>query len=110
MQTWTNGTTAGRRNPALDVVTARHDGFAFALAEATQGCILLTGDGQLRAMAVRHAIEVHGVLWVIDQIHANQAGGARRLHEALRALSDDGAVRLPRCELDAYLKRHKALR
>src|SRR5437667_6779038 len=38
-----------------------HDGFAFVLAETHTGCILLTGDGPLRALATKHHIEVHGV-------------------------------------------------
>ena len=37
-----------------------HDGFAFALAESCQGCILLTGDGPLRALANAQDMEVHG--------------------------------------------------
>jgi hypothetical protein len=37
-----------------------HDGFAFALAETHTGCILLTGDSALRALAERRRIEVHG--------------------------------------------------
>ena len=48
-----------------------HDGFAFALAESIEGCILLTGDGRLRALAEEHEIEVRGLLWVIDEIYAN---------------------------------------
>ena len=48
-----------------------HDGFAFALAEGRPGCILLTDDGGLRRLAEENDIEVHGVLWVIDEIHAN---------------------------------------
>src|SRR6266508_2690116 len=35
------------RNPHLSI----HDGFAYALAESHKGCILLTGDGRLRALA-----------------------------------------------------------
>src|SRR5262245_10735174 len=40
-----------------------HDGFAFALAESCPGCILLTSDGGLRQLAMRHKMEVHGLLW-----------------------------------------------
>lgn len=35
-----------------------HDGFAFALAEMCPGCILLSGDGELRTLAEEHDIEV----------------------------------------------------
>ncbi len=95
-----------REVPQLSI----HDGFAFALAEATTDCILLTGDRPLRALAVRHEIEVHGVLWVVDQIHANQPRSAEMLYQALRVLSGDAAVRLPRRQLDSYLKKYDALR
>lgn len=48
-----------RQAPRLSV----NDGFAFALAESLADCILLTGDGELRELAARHRMEVHGVLW-----------------------------------------------
>ena len=83
-----------------------HDGFAYALAESRPGCILLTGDGQLRVFARRQKIEVHGVLWVIDELHANRISEAGILLTALRVLADDPTVRLPRQELTAYLKRY----
>ena len=54
-----------RRLPKISV----HDGFAFALAESHPGSILLSGDGELRKLATEHEMEVHGVLWVIDEIH-----------------------------------------
>jgi hypothetical protein len=42
---------------------------AFALAESYPGSILPSGDGELRKLATEHEMEVHGVLWVIDEIH-----------------------------------------
>jgi len=87
-----------------------HDGFAYALAETHPGCVLLTGDGYLRALAAANAIEVHGFLWVIDQIHQHRLSTAKTLCEALRLLAGDPAVRLPRKELAAYLKRYEELR
>src|SRR5271165_2913500 len=56
-----------RELPRLSV----NDGFAFALAESCPGCILLSGDDGLRAAAARHEMEVHGVLWVLDELHGN---------------------------------------
>ena len=47
-----------RQLPKLSV----HDGFAFALAESHPGCILLTGDNELRAFASQNKMEVHGML------------------------------------------------
>jgi len=86
-----------------------HDGFAFALAERNPGCILLTGDAPLRDLATRHRIEVHGVLWVIDEIHETSLADVRLLHAALRLFESDATVRLPVRELAAYIKRYEAL-
>jgi predicted nucleic acid-binding protein len=87
-----------------------HDGFAFALAETHAGCILLTGDGYLRNLAATHKIEVHGFLWVVDEIHRNRLSPAKALCNALRQLAGDPAVRLPRRELAAYIRRYGDLR
>jgi predicted nucleic acid-binding protein len=91
-----------REFPHLSV----HDGFAFALAESRPGCILLTGDGPLRAFALKQKIEVHGILWLIDELHLHKISAARTLHAALQVLAKDPTVRLPPHELTAYLKRY----
>lgn len=83
-----------------------HDGFAFALAESCSGCILLTGDRGLRGLAVRHKMEVHGVLWVIDEIHANGLATTGDLLAVLRGFASDRTVRLPRRELAVYIRRY----
>jgi len=95
-----------RTAPRLSV----HDGFAFALAECCPGCILLTGDGCLRELAVTHKIEVHGFLWIVDEIHQHKLRVAEALCAALRLLAGDPAVRLPKRELAAYIKRYEKLR
>lgn len=95
-----------RQAPRLSV----HDGFAFALAESHPGCILLTGDGELRNLATQHNMEVHGVLWVIDEIHRHQIEKAKTLLAALRAFSADPTVRLPRREVAASIKRFSGLK
>lgn len=92
-----------RSAPRLSV----NDGFAFSLAESCPGCILLTGDGGLRDLAVRHQIEVHGFLWVVDEIHQHKLSTANVLCGALRLLADDPAVRLPRRDLAAFIKRYE---
>jgi len=95
-----------RAAPQLSV----HDGFALALAETHTGCILLTGDGYLRTLAESHKIEVHGLLWVVDELHQKQLSTGQILCAALRLLAGDPAVRLPRRELAAYVKRYEGLR
>jgi len=86
-----------------------HDGFAFALAEVNPGCILLTGDGRLRALGASNGMEVRGVLWIIDEIHTNTLTNVGVLLEALRMFSSDPSVRLPRRSLVAYIKRYEGL-
>lgn len=87
-----------------------HDGFAFALAEVNPGCILLTGDGPLRELGENQGMEVHGVLWVIDQIHSNALTTVASLLEALRMFASDPTVRLPRRMLATYIRRYEGLR
>jgi predicted nucleic acid-binding protein len=87
-----------------------HDGFAFALAEMHPGCILLTGDGPLRSFALNKGLDVHGVLWIIDEIHANNLSGPSDLLAALRLFDGDPTVRLPAKELANYIKRYGRLR
>ncbi len=95
-----------RNVPQLSV----HDGFAFALAESCPGCILLTGDGGLRALGAQHAMEVRGVLWVIDEVYGNHLATPATLLTALRAFAADPAIRLPSREVAAYIKRYEGLK
>jgi len=95
-----------RQAPRLSV----NDGFAFALAESLADCILLTGDGELRELAARHQMEVHDVLWAIDEMHRNQIETATTLLAALKAFSADPTVRLPKREVSASIKRFSGLK
>ena len=85
-----------------------HDGFAFALAEANPGCILLTGDGGLRELADKHDMTVHGVLWVVDEIHANALVTVDEILAALSLFAGDSTVRLPRRLLLAAITRYES--
>lgn len=95
-----------RKLPKLSV----HDGFAFALAENHPGCILLTGDNELRMLASQSNMEVHGILWVIDEMHHNKIKSAAALLAVLQTFSADPAVRLPRKELAAIIKLYASLK
>lgn len=90
-------------NPQLSA----NDGFAYVLAETHNGCVLLTGDGRLRALAAANKIIVQGVLWAVDRIHKN-GHSARACHKGLVELSNDGAGHLPQRELLAAIKRFGA--
>lgn len=86
-----------------------NDGFAFAVAESHEGCILVTGDGLLRSVATEHGIEVHGVLWIIDELHRQKIEAPATLADALRRFAQDQTVRLPRRELLNAIRRFEGL-
>ncbi|MGH8476619.1 MAG: PIN domain-containing protein [Methylococcales bacterium] len=90
--------------PALSL----HDCFAFALAECERGSILLTGDNRLRSVANEQEIEVHGVLWVIDEIYEAETCQPPELFRALEKFASDRTVRLPSRELQEFIKRYQA--
>ena len=85
-----------------------HDGFAFVLAESHPGSILLSGDEALRTLATTHNVEVHGVLWVIDELLRCRLAAASTLTAVLRDFSTDPTIRLPRRELAVYIKRFES--
>ena len=72
-----------------------NDCFALALAQDIDDSILLTGDSALRTVAERNGIEVHGVLWVTDELESHGIVSPRKLYDALRLLHDDPLVFLP---------------
>lgn len=92
---------ANRAHHALSV----RDCFALVLAEDTDGCILLTGDGKLRACAEERMIETHGVIWACDQMEEHVTIGAQVLYIALCTLERDPLVRLPSTELRSRMRR-----
>lgn len=96
----TRAITVRRQHARLSVP----DTFAFALAES-RGWGLLTGDGTLRTLATTEAIEMHGVLWVFDQLADGDHVGLDRLHGELTTLSAH-----PRCRLPASEVRHRLTR
>jgi hypothetical protein len=75
------------------------DRFSLALAESTENAMLLTGDQQLRVRASGLNIEVHGVLWVSDEIERATAMPFADLADALTRLESDPLVFLPAGEV-----------
>ncbi len=92
-----------REAPRLSV----NDGFAFVVAESHDGCVLVTGDRVLRTLASKHGIEVHGVLWVVDELHRHGLENDASLAAALRILETDDSVRLPHRELRGAIRRYE---
>lgn len=64
------------------------------LVAKTRGVPLLTGDGRLRKQAMKDGVQVHGALWLLDQLVARQLIPAAQAAAALLAMLDAGA-RLP---------------
>jgi predicted nucleic acid-binding protein len=69
------------------------DVFAFCLA-AERGWTLLTGDGALRKEAHRQKLDLHGVLWIFDQLEDHEVCGVDLLCAGLETLKNH-----PRCRL-----------
>ncbi|BDI08132.1 hypothetical protein [Sphaerotilus microaerophilus] len=59
-----------------------------------QGLPLLTGDGRLRKQAAKDGVQVHGALWLLDQLVAHDIVTKAHAAAALQTMLDAGA-RLP---------------
>ena len=81
-----------------------NDCFALVTATCQKNGILLTGDANLRKVAVARNVRVHGVLWIIDELHAVGACEPDLLISALELWRDDRAVFLPRTEIENRLR------
>ena len=89
-----------RQNPRLSL----KDCFALVLAEQISSCILLTGDANLRHAASDIRIEVHGVLWVIDEMRNHKIVNPAVLHRALSIFKNDEMIFLPEREIEIRLR------
>jgi hypothetical protein len=83
------------------------DAFAYSLASA-RGWTLLTGDGELRALALAEQMPFFGVLWVLDQLFDGKVIEAATVIAGLEAISAHPRCRLPRAEIQARLERYSA--
>jgi len=86
-----------------------YDCFSLVLAASQPDCILLTGDQSLRKKAELMAVEVHGVLWISDQIESAGRTTYQDLHDALLRLQGDPLVFLQKAELAARIERLRKL-
>jgi predicted nucleic acid-binding protein len=99
------GTGRAFEHAAQYPTLAANDCFALALAEQTVNSILLTGDGVLRRIAVEMGIEVHGVLWAVDELERTNLATAQQLYDALSLFEQDSLVFLPKDEIRQRLRR-----
>ena len=82
-----------------------NDCFALITTTCHEDGILLTGDNLLRKVATARAVRVHGVLWIIDELHAAEACEVGLLISALQIWRADNTVFLPPGEIDKRLRR-----
>ena len=70
----------------------------FILAKK-RGITLLTGDDALKTYAESSGVQVHGILWILDELVRNEIISKRDASNALRRMLDHGC-RLPQKECD----------
>lgn len=71
------------------------------------GCTLLTNDQKLRNLAQLHHIEVHGTLWLVDQLLHYSILSEREYNAVLEYWSNDPLVFLPTREVQSRLYRRQ---
>ncbi|MCC8948211.1 type II toxin-antitoxin system VapC family toxin [Bradyrhizobium sp. Arg62] len=118
LQDWERFTGAGLKQVDLDpgqvgraiahrsqhTKLTAEDCFSLVLVEDLKNSILLTGDAELRNIATSKGCEVHGVIWVADEVHGGGLMNNLKLAKCLEAWLDDPLVRLPAGQLTSRLK------
>ncbi|WP_137893028.1 type II toxin-antitoxin system VapC family toxin [Ramlibacter sp. 2FC] len=98
--------------PKLAALITTHNNSSLAdvscylLAQET-GRPLLTGDGRLRKQAMHDGLEVHGALWLLDEMLTHAVIPPARAATGLEAMLARGA-RLPHAECQTRLAKWKA--
>jgi predicted nucleic acid-binding protein len=92
---------------SLFVLMAEHGNSSLAdvscyLVAKAQGHALLTGDGRLRKQAVKDGVQVHGALWLLDQLVLHAVIKPTIAAQALHTMLAEGA-RLPANECEQRL-------
>jgi predicted nucleic acid-binding protein len=95
-------TLDGPATAALSALMQTHNNSSLAdvscyqLAQQTKHP-LLTGDGRLRKQAQTDGLQVHGALWLLDQLVMHQTIKTKEAAKALQRMMDTGS-RLPDAE------------
>ncbi len=82
------------------------DAFAYSLASGRKWG-LLSGDGELRALAQAEQIPLYGVLWVTDQMFDARVVEAAVMVTGLEAIAAHPRCRLPNAEIQVRLTRYR---
>lgn len=83
------------------------DAFAYALA-AEREWSLLSGDGELRALAQAENLTLFGVLWLADQLFDTRTLDANLMVSGLEFIAAHPRCRLPSAEIEFRLTRYRA--
>ena len=97
------GVEAGFGYVRCYVALSNNDAFALALAK-TSHSVLLAADGALRSAAGVEDVEVHGHLWLLDEIEKHKALTRARLLAVLEAWENDPLVWLLADELKTPIR------
>ncbi len=77
----------------------------FALVQTMEeGAVLLTDDGPLRKAAHTEGVEVHGTLWILDQMLVYEVIDSLKASTGLRQMVDAGSW-FPKDEIERRLRR-----
>ena len=79
------------------------DSFALALAK-TNSWILLSGDREMRELAVEEEVSCHGVLWLLDRMFEHRVVDPEDLCTGLRQIAEHPRCRLPQPEIRRRLR------
>ena len=81
-----------------------NDCFCIVATSYISNSILLTGDKILSRVAQERSLEVHGVLWVVEQLHRLGLCEHELLRSALTIWRNEKSVFVPNYRIDAQLR------
>jgi predicted nucleic acid-binding protein len=82
-----------------------NDCFCLVATRHHENAVLLTGDRLLRKVATNDEIEVHGILWITEQLFQLGLCDPSLLQTALTTWQEDKSVFVPRTLIDKQLRR-----
>lgn len=93
----------------ISTLSQQHSGISFEDSSAMylaqkQSAILLSGDGKLRKVCQAAKIRVHGIIWLLDQVHATGIISAGEACDKIKRLQVANS-RLPRLAIQERIKR-----
>jgi predicted nucleic acid-binding protein len=93
----------------ISALSVQYSGISFEDSSAMylaqqQSAILLSGDGKLRTVCQAAKIRVHGILWLLDQIHAEGLISTAVACEKIKRLQSTNP-RLPRLAIQERVRR-----